>query len=273
LPSPALGDPILKLSVRRSGVVPDVPDDAQVWRDWSGVPRAYGYTLGGEHWIRLPDVASFRFTAAGEAVEAIAQGSTPGERVEDAYRRHVLPFVMQALGWELLHASAVMTPRGALAFCGPSGAGKSTLAHELDRRGYPPLADDALPFETINGAVHAIPMSFTLRVSGRSVPYGEEWGREAKGPESVPLAAVFVLERTAEVDPAHPEITPLPNSSALPLLLYHAHCFSFRDQRRTRLMADRYLALAAQVPAFQVRYQPDLDWLPTLLDSVERAPR
>jgi hypothetical protein len=268
---PNAADPILELNVRRSGVVPDAPDDAQVWRDWSGVPRAYGYTLGGEHWIRLPDVASFRFTSAGETVEAIAQDSTPHEEVEDAYRRHVLPFVMQALGWELLHASAVLTPRGALAFCGPSGAGKSTLAHEFGRRGHAPLADDALPFETVNGGVYAIPMPFTLRVSGRSVPYGEEWSPNAKRAESVPMAAVFVLERTAEVDAARPEITPLPNSSALPLLLYHGHCFSFRDQRRTRLMADRYLALAAQVPAFQLRYRPDLNRLPALLDSVERA--
>jgi hypothetical protein len=261
----ALG-PLLELNVRRSGVVPDVPDDAQVWRDWSGVPRAYGYTLGSEHWIRLPDVASFRFTTPGEPVEAVAPDSITHHKVEDAYRRHVLPFVMQAHGWELLHASAVSAPRGAVAFCGASSTGKSTLAYELGRRGYPPLADDALPFDSANGAVRAIPMPFTLRVAGGTVAY-----EESNGSRSVPLTAVFLLERTVEVEPAHPEIISLPNSSAFPLLLYHAHCFSFRDQHRTRLMTDRYLALAAYVPAFRLRYQPDFDSLPAFLDTVERA--
>lgn len=41
-----------------------------------------------------------------------------------------------------LHASAVVTERGAIAFCGRSGHGKSTLAGLFHRRGHPILADD-----------------------------------------------------------------------------------------------------------------------------------
>ncbi len=41
-----------------------------------------------------------------------------------------------------LHASAVETPRGVIAFLGRSGAGKSSLAAFLGRRGYRIVADD-----------------------------------------------------------------------------------------------------------------------------------
>src|SRR5919109_910835 len=114
-----------ELTVSRGGVVPEVPDDAQVWRDWSGMPRAYGYTTNSHHWICLPEVAAYRFTAAGRVVEAIATAA-PTHEVEDAYRRHVLPFALQALGSELLHASGVVAPLGALAFCGGSSPWRTT---------------------------------------------------------------------------------------------------------------------------------------------------
>jgi hypothetical protein len=256
---------MLELRVTRAAVVPAVPDDAQVWRDWSGVPRAYGYSSNGHHWIRLPEVAAYRFTPAGGVVEAIPTGA-PADEVEDAYRRHVLPFVLQALGSELLHASGVVGRSGALAFCGGSSAGKSTLAHRLARRGYEPLADDALMFEPTLAGVDAIRIPFTTRVEGHASSV------DASGSERFPLAAVFVLERTEEIDPARPEVIALPHSAAFPLLLYHGHCFSFRDERRTRLMTDRYLKLAARVPAFRLRYQPDIDRLPRVLDAVERVP-
>jgi len=255
---------VLDLKVTRAGVVPDVPDDAQVWRDWSGVPRAYGYSSNSHHWICLPDVAAYRFAPTGGVVEAIATGA-PQHEVEDAYRRHVLPFVLQALGSELLHASGVVAPSGALGFCGGSSAGKSTLAHRLARRGHEPLADDALMFEPTEAGVDAIRIPFTLRVEGRAAPV------EASGSDRFPLAAVFVVEPTEDVDPARPEVIGLPHSAAFPLLLYHAHCFSFRDERRTRLMTDRYLKLAAFVPAFRLRYRPDIDRLPAVLDAVEGA--
>jgi hypothetical protein len=255
---------MLDLKVSRTGVVPEVPDDAQVWRDWSGVPRAYGYTTNSHHWIFLPEVAAYRFTAAGGVVEAIATEASEDE-IEDAYRRHVLPFALQALGSELLHASGVVAPSGAIAFCGGSSAGKSTLAHRLARRGHEPLADDALMFEPTDVGVDAIRIPFTVRVEGLAAPL------KAPGSERFPLAAVFVVEPAADVDPTRPEVIALPHSAAFPLLLYHAHCFSFRDDRRTRLMTDRYLKLAARVPAYRLRYRRDIDRLPALLDAVEET--
>lgn len=271
---------MLELRLRRSGAVPPVPGDAQVWRDWSGQPRAYGYTLDGDHWIRLPELGSFRFTVGGEWVEAWVPGPIPRREVEEAFRRHVLRFVLQARGHELLHASAVAMPGGAVGFCGSSGVGKSTLAYAFGRRGHPPIADDALLFESAGDTVRVITLPFRLHLSGESAQTGR--GRKAPvdlDPQeiegtpreaSLELAALFVLEPSVEVDAAMPEIVALRNASAFPVLMYHAHCFSYRDERRLRLMADRYLQLAASVPTFRVRYRRDIDRLPKLLDAVER---
>jgi hypothetical protein len=54
------------------------------------------------------------------------------------YQRGILPF----------HASAAVTPVGAVVFAGQSGCGKSTLACALHRKGYPILADDVCAVDT-----------------------------------------------------------------------------------------------------------------------------
>ena len=56
------------------------------------------------------------------------------------------------------------------------------------------------------------------------------------------LAAVFVIERISKPNPEHePEVIALSSAAAFQLLLYHAHCFSYDDEDRRRLMLERYL--------------------------------
>jgi hypothetical protein len=273
---------VLELRLTRSDptpggeIVPAVPADAQVWRDREGIRRAYGYTLDGRHWIHLPGVAaSFVFSSAGSGVEALVGEGISSELVEDAYRRRVLPFALQAQGRELLHASAVEMPMGAIAFCGASGAGKSTMAAALGDRGNPPVADDALLFEPANEGIRVHQLPFSIRLVSES-------GGNGSGPKDasilfaeqrppLPLHAVFVLDRSPEV-PA-PEVERLPRHEAFSLMLYHAHCFSFSDDERRRRMLERYLELSAYVPAFGVRYKPAWDQLAALLDAIEAAAR
>jgi hypothetical protein len=62
----------------------------------------------------------------------------------------ILGAVLYMRGLIPLHASAILTDKGAVLFAGASGAGKSTLAHALQQRGYPALADDVAPVRTID---------------------------------------------------------------------------------------------------------------------------
>lgn len=271
---------MLDFELTRSSFVPDVPSDAQVWRDWNGVPRAFGWTTGdGEHWIHRPGLASFRFATVGEGVEIIAPDSTPRERVVDSFRRQVVPFILQALGRELLHGSAVETPRGAFAFCGSSGAGKSTLAYALGLRGYPPVADDATAFEVVKGYVQVLRLPFTISparglaavLEAGEARLVEDSSETVENGDPVALAGVFVLERPLDASAGVHELVPLSPADAFPHLLYHGHCFSYGNPQRTQLMVERYLHLAAHVPVRLLRLRLSADMLPAILDEVEQA--
>src|SRR3990172_8170301 len=84
---------------------------ARVWRDPEGRPSAYGYGDGEGWMIAVPGVAAFRFGAYG----GVAAAGYPGagrRRICEVYHRAILPLVLQYRGREVLHASAVFTPRG-----------------------------------------------------------------------------------------------------------------------------------------------------------------
>ena len=141
------------------------------------------------------------------------------------------------------------------------------------------MADDALLFDVVGDAVELHPLPFEVRVSKES-PFGEgEAAAQVDAPdwsdESPPrLAAVFVIERISKPNPAHePEVIALSRAAAFQLLLYHAHCFSYDDEDRRRLMLERYLELTSRVPTFRIRNRPSVEQLPDFLDTVEEAVR
>ncbi len=63
----------------------------------------------------------------------------------------------------LLHASAVLTPRGCLLLCGESGAGKSTLLTGLVHAGFPFVADDIALLERGTGLVWPTPLAISVK--------------------------------------------------------------------------------------------------------------
>jgi ferredoxin len=127
--------------------------------------------------IEIDRVGRFRFTAGAPEVHAQhAPGASPAT-VRAAYLATVLPLALQAAGHQLLHASAIDTPEGVIAFCGPSGAGKSTLAAALARRGHPQWADDAVWWE-VETDEHGEPIGARTRrlpFQRRLRPDAERW--------------------------------------------------------------------------------------------------
>ena len=264
-------------------VPPTLPEASlgrvQVWRDAEGEISAYGYTVGERHWMHLPAVATFCFSAEADEVLAIAPPAARADVIRDAYRRAVLPLVLQAGGLEALHASAVAFPAGVVSFCGASRTGKSTLAFALSRRGYPLWSDDALAFEACGQGVTCIPLPFRPRLRPEAASFfaqdlvGIERFSDRDEPdrdrEPAPLAALCALTRASAG--AVVEIERLSSGQALSALLGNAYCFSLDDPGRKRRMMERYLDLARLVPAFEVRFAPGLDRLAAMLDSIEQA--
>lgn len=66
----------------------------------------------------------------------------------------------------LLHASAVMTPKGCLLLCGGSGAGKSTLLTGLVHAGFAYIADDIVLMERGTRLIWPTPLAISIKESG-----------------------------------------------------------------------------------------------------------
>lgn len=270
--------PSLTVLGRDRSLLPPPPGlEQRVWRDINGEVAVSGYVSSAECWMDRPGVGVFHFDAADGKVRAIAEPSVPEELIADTYRRNVLPRVVYALGAEVLHASAVLTPGGVAVFCGRSGTGKSTVAFGLGRRGHSLWADDAVAFQASPDGVQAISLPFRPRLEPAGVaffrPDPEEENGIARPPgaEAVgqPLAALFLLERAAAIDDGEVRSVRLSSGEALTTLLSHAHFLTLSDADRMRAMVQHYLELASRVPVLTVRFRPGLERLRALLGRIE----
>jgi hypothetical protein len=214
-------------------------------------------------------VGSFVFSEPSQPIVAYPDETAGDDLVEDAYRRTVLPLALQALGSEVLHASAVSAPNGVLALCAVSGTGKSTLASALSRAGFSLWADDAVQFTSNQDHVGAIPLPFALRLKGESVGlFGDVEPPVQTDFSPVPLAAIYVLGRGNEI-----ELTAIESVDAFPAVLTHAYCFDLDDAVRKRIMMDSYLKLVSRVPVFRLVIPEGLQHIGKVVAAIQEANR
>jgi hypothetical protein len=251
---------------------------AETWLDARGDVFAHCHARDGRHWISVPGKACFCFEPHGSPVTMIPHPSADPEALAELYERSVLPMVLQARGTEVLHASAVLTPHGVLALCAATGTGKSTLAYGLFRRGYPVWADDGVALDLPGSAVRVLPLPFEMHLRPSATAF---FGLDGKDPAPAPcrsqeeaaceppapLAALCVLTRSQDKH----TIKRLSPASAFAALLPHAYCFSLKGPAPRRKLVERYLAITAHVPVFEVRFQPQLEWLDMMLDRIEET--
>jgi hypothetical protein len=171
--------PVAGLQLRASGLIPGLPalqPSALEFSEPGGTdpgPRLPGMPLHGllgEH----PTEVDCHVSAQGITVRASSFGqvwiSADGRhlrwRPEDAQARQrpelVLgPGLVLALALQdvfCLHASAILTPAGAVVFAGPSGAGKSMLAARILAEGeFTRLADDIAPIQVDDSGCSILP--------------------------------------------------------------------------------------------------------------------
>jgi hypothetical protein len=260
--------------------LPSVADRGlHMWRDHGGTVTAYGYTLGGLHWMYLPGLASFCFGEDADGVMAIPYDRAQEDLIRDAYHRNVLPMVLHTRDREVLHASAVLTSCGVVALCAVSGTGKSTTAFALSRQGWPLWADDAVAFEISETGPTAIPLPFGVRLLPEATAFfGTYQAAENRPPnrgavdhgasKPAPLAALLVLDRMQGDEAAAPRIRRLPANQAFLDVLAHAYCFDLQDTKRKRSMMRRYLDLVSRTPVFEVRFRAGVETLPVVLDGI-----
>jgi hypothetical protein len=277
---------VLKLVLGLPEALPPSSADRRVIvSDPDGTAVAFGSRVDDEHWVSVPEGASFHFRPGSGQVSVSAH---PGplaepEHILDAYYDAALPMAVQVvLGGQAVHASAVVAPETRVAaFCGLSHTGKTTIAYGLSRRGYPIWADDVVAFDTSSGeGVWSLRLPFRLNLRAQSAAHFEglpeacasradggfpEWAR-------VPLAVLFVLQ---PLDRARPALRHgarrLSPKEALLALLANAFCFQPQTPHEKRKMMQDYLEVVACVPIFRLEVRPGLDALVALLDEIEET--
>ena len=174
---------------------PRHPDrEVCVWRDEQGHVFARAFAQGARRWIDWPGLGIFAFAAGSHRVQ-VWPAAIDRDIVAGAFARRLQPIILQALGRQAIHASAVLGRGGVLAFCGVGHSGKSTLAFAMARIGYRQVADDALVLERLESTVSARLLPFT---PGLREPSRRHFGSLTDAPESSDLA-----------DPTQPAGAPL----------------------------------------------------------------
>jgi len=241
------------------------------WLDDRGDVVARTLTYADLSWIVCPGLGLFSFSAKSNEVRVWAEPHAQHQTVIDTFRRMIEPVVLQALGWQVLHAGATVGPSGVIAFCGRAGAGKSTLAFAMQQAGWQQFADDSLLLRLDGDCVMACPLAFTprLRPASRAHFADPRFPLASSTKQQSPhtqLAAIFVLQQNTDL--ANPRVSLIPQARAFSELLSYAHCFDLEDPvHKSRLVKD-YLVIAARVHAFWLDYPPDFQRLPQLINSV-----
>jgi len=259
--------------VSDQAVPPATGQKVNEWRDDEGIVFARGYSSEGSQWIDWPGLGVFGFKAGSPEVRVWPQSGARREAIVETFFRTLQPLILQVLGWQALHAAAVVWHTGVLAFCGSKGSGKSTLAFARHQAGWQQFADDAVVLRLDDDRVIACGLPFTPRLRHASCAY---FGNNAhlspiqkKQPADIPLIAIFVLKQ--DIGLMHPRVSLIPKARAFLELLAHAHCFDVNDTMKKRRLVEDYLCIAARVPIFTLAYQPNFQHLPRLTRAVLEA--
>lgn len=228
----------------------------------AGTPTLSCARDGVAYLLRFHGCADFHVSADPAEVWCPAS-RIDGDRLGLLIVDDLLPLALSAAGRLVLHASAVLTGDGVIAFIGATGAGKSTLAASLANAGCAPLADDWFVVEVGDRglvAVAGIPV-WKLRQDSAHAVFGQARCESASAPqendkeriethsgwaaasEPLPVQRIYVL--VPHNDPEESiSIRPLSAREAFLALVCHSFGIDIDDATHLRASADRFAAAA-----------------------------
>lgn len=264
---------MLRLELAQGGSPPDFSAgrEVNVWRDEHGDVCARLLSGPAHRWIDWPGLGLFWFEPHGRTVRVRPAPQARANVLHDTFGRVLQPAILQALGWQALHASAVTGPAGVFAFCGLAHSGKSTLAFTLARSGFQQFADDALVMSLSGGEVLAHRLPFAARLRPTAVRHferaDEALPQTTVAPAAAHIAAFFLLKQDESLS-GPPQRRRVPPARAFTELMTHAHCFDASDRHESRRLVEEFLEIVQRVPAFSLTYRPGFDRLGELVETV-----
>ena len=228
-----------------------------------------------EHWTKDGLIVEFAgwavFGVHRDHITLLSNNSEDDDLVAHLLLDHIIPRVVALRGDLMLHGAGAVGPSGrAHLFLGPSGTGKSTLATALAAAGWPLLDDDGIRVIEIDNLWSAVPGYAGVRLLPDSaktvVPHLAAERPMARGhpkrryevdgttlrmsDKPVPIAHIYVVERTQELTPS---ISPLGFADAITALSEHAFHLADEPSAITRLAFERASAVAGNVTIHTLR--------------------
>jgi hypothetical protein len=193
----------------------------------NGVPVTLADVDGGAE-IVFGDTGRFTLDRDARRIEHLAPPEVDRSAVALDLIGVVLPFALHQRGAWCLHASAVQTRDGVIAFLAPRGTGKSTLAAACVQHGCALVADDVLVLRAQGSGVVVTPSGLPMRLRADTAhalgvdDVGQEtWGKvrvhSAMASMNLSLAACYVLA-PVDADAAVSRVSRDVRAAALALL-------------------------------------------------------
>jgi hypothetical protein len=205
--------PFWRLVTRTTDVAPSHTPEASVTGRlaYSSGPVVTLADRGPTPEIVVSDTGRFTIDAEARTIGHLAPVGVDRAAVALDLIGVVLPYAMHRDGAWCMHASAVQTPGGAVAFVATRGTGKSTLAAACVQAGCALVADDVVVLRERAGAVTVAPSGVPLRLRadtargvGLRADDADGWGKVRVAASTVdavlPLAAVYLLSAASPAD-------------------------------------------------------------------------
>lgn len=255
---------------------------------WPSGERYFAsYGEGSRYVLHFPNVCGVAVDVGRSVVRVSPLPQVPLEAVTHVLLNQVVPRLIAAMGRVVLHASAVETPLGTVAFLGEGGAGKSTLAAVFSAAGHALVCDDALVVAVAEGRPWAVPGYPSLRLfpdaagqlfesrDGAWLPHAAKKRRVRPPLRSsglTPLRHLFVLD--GESKGSTPRVEPIGQKEAFFALLRHAYRLDATTPEIIARDTNLYVGLLPQCAVSRLTLPDGLDTLPSarnwLLTRLER---
>jgi hypothetical protein len=249
-----------------------------------------------EPWLRLGRIADgylLRFKSCGDfivfadmtRIQCCPLPGTPEVTVRHLLLDQVIPLVLSRRERIVLHASAVLTRYGVIAFAGRSGFGKSTLAASFAREGSALLSDDCLVLRAAPEGWTAIPSYPGARLWPSTV---EAVLRDDTPTEDVAHYTVKRRLGNTEVLPYASGPAPLRSllflgddagdislerlspGRAMIALVEFAYNLDIKDVAFLRRQFDTVVRLTEEVPVYAIHYPREFAALPAVRETIFR---
>ncbi len=244
--------------------------------------------LGTGYLFRFPDLADFHLLPKAKEIRCYPNPNTPLETIRHLLLDQVMPLILSERGKLVLHASAVVTPEGAIAFLGETGRGKSTLTASFAQRGFSVLTDDCLLVEEQNGQLFGIPSYPGLRLWPDSI--SALFGNKSRLPrvahyadkkrltarderlrfatEAAPLHKIYVLAGAQQTEHLMPTIDQLSPRDAFIELITYSYRLRVSGHKRLNKEFERIGRAASSLAVCRLSSPKNLSLLAVVQDAI-----